>query len=257
MMENSTVAGWRRLAGWACWCMESRCLSRELARACLCCRWLCRANAEARCCNFVANGRIGCALGAACADVLCRPDVEETPNPGLPRASTMRSGIDRRRGLGLGGNPMHVFSGRTKSRTGAERDAPGRWLASTPLLDLEDPRLAIRATSLTQLASSDRAKALAIYGFVKRMPYRRPFKMSHRRAREVLDSGWGDGPDKATLMVALLRSVGVPARLRMVRMDGRIMRGLVDRLDAISWPFVEVWLDDRWIRTDTYIFDAG
>ena len=152
---------------------------------------------------------------------------------------------------------MHVFSGRTKSHTGAERDAPGRWLASTPLLDLEDPRLAIRATSLTQLASSDRAKALAIYGFVKRMPYRRPFKMSHRRAREVLDSGWGDGPDKATLMVALLRRVGIPARLRMVRMDGGIMRGLVDRLDSISWPFVEVWLDGRWLRTDTYIFDAA
>ncbi|WP_427913370.1 transglutaminase-like domain-containing protein [Ramlibacter sp. MMS24-I3-19] len=152
---------------------------------------------------------------------------------------------------------MQVSGGGAKPRAGPEMDAPGRWLVSTALLDLEDPRLAIRATSLTQLAATDRAKALAIYGFVKRMPYRRQFKMNHRRAREVLDSGWGDGPDKATLMVALLRSVGVPARLRMVRMDGRIMRGLVDRLDAISWPFVEVWLDDRWIRTDTYIFDAG
>ena len=150
-----------------------------------------------------------------------------------------------------------ISSGKAKSRASVEKDAPGLWLGSTPLLDLDDPRLVIRSTSLTQLSSNDRAKTLAIYEFVKRLPYRRPFKMSHRRAREVLDSGWGDGPDKATLMVALLRLAGVPARLRMVRMDGRILRGLVDRLDSISWPFVEVWLDGRWIRTDTYIFDGA
>jgi hypothetical protein len=150
-----------------------------------------------------------------------------------------------------------ISSGKAKSRASVEKDAPGLWLGSTPLLDLEDPRLVIRSTALTQLSSNDRAKTLAIYEFVKRLPYRRPFKMSHRRAREVLDSGWGDGPDKATLMVALLRLAGVPARLRMVRMDGRILRGLVDRLDSISWPFVEVWLDGRWIRTDTYIFDGA
>jgi hypothetical protein len=151
----------------------------------------------------------------------------------------------------------HAIGDKRKLRGGADVDAPERWLRSTAMLDLEDPRLAIRATALTQLSPNNRAKALAIYGFVKRMPYRRPFKMRHRRAREVLDSGWGDGPDKATLMIALLRRVGIPARLRMVRMDGRIMRGLVDHMDSISWPFVEVWLDGRWLRTDTYIFDAA
>lgn len=114
----------------------------------------------------------------------------------------------------------------------------------------------MRAAALTQFARNDREKALAIYAFVKRMPYVRPFKMSHRSAREVLDSGSGDGPDKATLMIALLRHAGVPARMRIVRMDGRILRGLVGHLDSISWPFVEIWLDGRWIRTDTYIFDA-
>jgi hypothetical protein len=143
------------------------------------------------------------------------------------------------------------------SRARGDIDAPRTWLRSTPLLDLQDPRLWIRATSLTQLSLNDRAKVLAIYAFVKRLPYRRPFKMGHRSAREVLDAGWGDGPDKATLMIALLRQVGVPARLRIVRMDGRILRGLADHLPSISWPFVEVWLDGRWIRTDTYIFDAA
>ena len=140
--------------------------------------------------------------------------------------------------------------------TDGDIDTPEAWLGATQLLDLEDPRLRMRASALTQFSLNDRAKALAIYAFVKRMPYSRPFKMSHRTARAVLDSGKGDGPDKATLMIALLRSAGVPARLRIVRMDGRILRGVVNHLGWISWPFVEAWLDGRWIRTDTYIFDA-
>ena len=137
-----------------------------------------------------------------------------------------------------------------------DSDAPEAWLGSTELLDLEDPRLRMRAGSLTQFSLNDHAKALAIYAFVKRIPYTRPFKLGPRSAREVLDSGRGDGHDKATLMIALLRLAGVPARLRIVRMDGQIVRGLVSHLGWICWPFVEVWLDRRWVRTDTFIFDA-
>jgi hypothetical protein len=148
--------------------------------------------------------------------------------------------------------------GETPVERGTQKDidAPEAWLGSTLLLDLEDPRLRMRASSLTQFSLNDRARALAIHTFVKRIQYGRPFKMNHRTARAVLDSGQADGPDKATLMIALLRSVGVPARLRIVRMDGRIMIGVVNHLGWISWPFVEAWLDGRWIRTDTYIFDA-
>ena len=135
-------------------------------------------------------------------------------------------------------------------------DAPGRWLGSTPLLDLEDPRLRRRAASLVQLCRNDREKALAIYGSVKRMTYLRPFKLGPRTAREVLDAGAGDGPDKATLMIALLRLSGVPARLRVVVMRGEIMRGLVDHLKIINRPFVEAYVGGQWMRTDTYIFDA-
>ena len=44
-------------------------------------------------------------------------------------------------------------------------------LASTELLDLEDTRLRLRARALTQLCQTEREKALAIYGFVKRIPF--------------------------------------------------------------------------------------
>ena len=137
-----------------------------------------------------------------------------------------------------------------------EPDDPRRWLGSTGLLDLDDPKLRLKSHSLTQLCKNEREKALAIYGFVKRLPYAKPMKLRLHTAREVMDAGSGDADDKATLFVALLRAAGVPARLRYVELRGEMLRGLVDNIDAAGRPVAEVWLG-RWVRTDTYIFDAA
>jgi len=62
-------------------------------------------------------------------------------------------------------------------------DDPERWLGSSPLLDLEDPKLRLCVRSLVQLCKTEREKALAVYGFVKRLTYLRSFKMGPRTAR--------------------------------------------------------------------------
>lgn len=137
-------------------------------------------------------------------------------------------------------------------------DLPEDWLHSTPLLDLADPKLRLKARSLTQLARSDREKALAIYAFVKRVPYAKRVKLHYPTAREVLEQRSGDGDDKVTLFMALLRAAGIPSRVRYMEMKGVMLRGLVpsdDPPDAAR-PLAEIWLD-RWVRTDTYIFDAA
>ncbi|RYF36636.1 MAG: hypothetical protein EOO21_01490, partial [Comamonadaceae bacterium] len=72
-----------------------------------------------------------------------------------------------------------------------DHDPPGPWRGATRLLDLEDPRLRLRAQALTQLCKSEREKALACYAYVKRLPYTRPLKLHQRSAREVLDAGRG------------------------------------------------------------------
>jgi len=136
-------------------------------------------------------------------------------------------------------------------------DDPSHWLGATALLDLEDPKLRLRVRSLTQLCKGEREKALVIYGFVKRMQLATPFKLRLRSAREVLDAGRGDAVDKATLLVAMLRAAGLPARIRYLRMRGDILRGLTTRLRHPLRPLLEVWLQGRWVRTDTYIFDAS
>jgi hypothetical protein len=135
-------------------------------------------------------------------------------------------------------------------------DDPSRWLACSELLDLEDPKLRLRAHALTQLCKTEREKALAVYGFVKRIPFAKPLKLRLRKAREVIDAGRGDADDKATVLVALMRAAGIPARLRYIELRGEILRGLTSNIASAGRPVAEVWLNDTWMRTDTYIFDA-
>lgn len=136
------------------------------------------------------------------------------------------------------------------------QDDPFSWMGSTRLIDLDDPKLRLKARSLTQLCKTEREKALAIYAFVKRLTLCKPIKLRHRSAREVLEAGRGDADDKATVLVALLRAASIPARLRYLELDGHMLRGLVPTMTRAARPLAEVWLG-RWVRTDTYIFDAA
>lgn len=136
-------------------------------------------------------------------------------------------------------------------------DAPQRWLGSSALLDLEDPKLRLRVHSLTQLCQTDREKALAVYRYVKRLPLARRVKLRPQTAREVYDAGRGDAPDKATLLIAMLRIARLPCRIRVVSLAGEILRGVAPGSREAYRPIVEVWLQGRWLRTDTYIYDAA
>ena len=137
-------------------------------------------------------------------------------------------------------------------------DQPDDWLHSTPLLDLSATKIRLKARSLTQLASGERAQAMAIYAFVKSLPYAKHVKVAYPTARDVLQARCGDGDDKVTLLIALLRSAGIPARIRYMEMKGEMLRGLVPmtRPPDAARPLAEIWLG-RWARTDTFIYDAS
>lgn len=133
---------------------------------------------------------------------------------------------------------------------------PSDWMDSTQLIDLHDTKLRLKAKSLTQLSRTDREKALAIYTAVKRITFAKPVKLRLRTAHEVLRAKRADAEDKATLFVGLLRAAGLAARLRYIELHGDILRGLTTAIASAGRPVVQVWLDDRWRSTDTYIFDA-
>jgi hypothetical protein len=87
------------------------------------------------------------------------------------------------------------------------------------------------------------------------LPYTKRVKLNYPTARDVLEARGGDGDDKVTLLIALMRSAGIPARVRYMEMRGEMLRGLIPRATPAARPLAEFWLG-HWVRTDTYIFDA-
>ena len=142
-------------------------------------------------------------------------------------------------------------------QTDTAADEPADCLGSTRLLDLEDSRLRLRAQSLTQLAQTDVQKAVQVHDFVKSLPFGCVAGFDHVSASAVLKLGRGDCHTKGTLFVALLRSAGVPARLRFVSLPAAFLWGIVDLGNsAITHAVGEVYLQGHWVQTDTYVTDS-
>lgn len=152
---------------------------------------------------------------------------------------------------------MRVTSAATLPDSGpAALDAAAeRWLGSSPLMDLGDSRLRLKVQSLVQLRHAPRERAIAIYGFVKTLPFEIPVRFGVKTARQVLDERSGGWYAKTTLLVAMMRVAGIAARLRPVDVDAAVLRGLTTGHHPLLLPLAEMHLDGRWVRTDTHIFD--
>lgn len=138
----------------------------------------------------------------------------------------------------------------------ASSEEPQHWLGSTRLLDLDDPKLRIGAMRVTQLATSDTQKAVFVHDFVKALPFGCVAAFDHVPAAGVLRAGRGDCHTKGTLFVAMLRSVGVPARLRFVLLSSNFLKGIIDIPQGqITHAVAEVHLKGNWVQTDTYVPD--
>ncbi len=80
-------------------------------------------------------------------------------------------------------------------------------------------------------------------------------------ASQVLADGYGQCNTKATLLMALLRALGVPCRLHGFTIDRSLQRGAIP-----SWAYpltpkrilhswVEVWIEGGWIELEGFILD--
>jgi Transglutaminase-like superfamily len=133
---------------------------------------------------------------------------------------------------------------------------PADCLVQTRLLDLDDSKLRIQALRITQLATTAEQKAVRVHDYVKAMPFGCVGSTGHFTAGQVLRNGRGDCHTKGTLFVALLRSAGVPARLRFVSLPGGFLRGILDLGSTpVTHAIGEVYAGGRWIQTDTYVVD--
>lgn len=132
---------------------------------------------------------------------------------------------------------------------------PACWLGPTPMLNTGDTRLRLRVQSVVQLHASVSDQVRAIHTFVRAIPFGLGRRYGARTARDVLDRKEGAWHEKTTLFLAMLRAAGVPARLRVLSLPGDVLRGLVQTAQPFFLPLAEVWLDGRWMRTDTHIYD--
>jgi Transglutaminase-like superfamily len=130
------------------------------------------------------------------------------------------------------------------------------WLRETAQLDFHTPKLRIQATRLTQLCVDDKAKAVAVHNYVQSLPLVFAPDFLHVKASEVARLGHGDCHTKGILFVALLRALGIPARLRFITSPVGFLAGFIDtHTSSMCRALGEVFLDGHWCQTDTYVED--
>ncbi|GLE01834.1 hypothetical protein PINS_up010672 [Pythium insidiosum] len=132
------------------------------------------------------------------------------------------------------------------------------FLQATSVIDVFHPSIQRCAQSITSGLSSDRDKAVAIHDFVRdRILFGFSRRFVYQRASDVLQEGKGFCNTQSTLFTALLRAAGIPARIHYVSIDASILHGLDIPGPYVDHSFTEVFLDGRWIATDSYIVDSA
>ncbi len=134
-------------------------------------------------------------------------------------------------------------------------------LLATALLDFDHPAIERLLTErgLRHLGLSERVGAA--YAFV-RDEIRFGYNVGDLiPASRVLQDGYGQCNTKATLLMALLRGLGVPSRLHGATIHKRLQKGVVDGLFYAlaptsiihSWP--EALIGSRWVALEGVILD--
>lgn len=135
-------------------------------------------------------------------------------------------------------------------------------LEETRLLDLHHPSLEalVKERSWGELSPFDAIGS--IYDFVRneiRFGYNTSDELP---ASDVLRDGYGQCNTKGTLLMALLRSVGVPCRAHGFTIDKELQRGAISGLaywlapQNIVHSWVEVLYEGSWINLEGFILDG-
>jgi hypothetical protein len=133
--------------------------------------------------------------------------------------------------------------------------------AATPILDFAHADIVSLIASRAWAGLNDYDKIGAVYSFVKdeiRFGYNRSDDLS---SSEILQNGYGQCNTKGTLLMSLLRALGLPCRLHGFTIEQSLQKGaippfiyqLAPKYILHSW--VEVYFDGRWINLEGFILD--
>jgi len=105
------------------------------------------------------------------------------------------------------------------------------YLQPSELCDFDrSPQIGKKAAALIKGARNREEKFQRIFAFVKELPY--GLEDWHLKASQILKKGWGMCSGKTNLLVAMLRSVGIPARYRIYQI--KVDNLLIKQADSTS-----------------------
>ncbi|MFC1718206.1 transglutaminase family protein [Candidatus Poribacteria bacterium] len=136
------------------------------------------------------------------------------------------------------------------------------YLKPTELCDSDNEEVKKKAQELTKDADNPKQAAIGIFHFVRdQIPF--GTDRSDTRASDTLRIGTGHCCPKANLQVALLRSIGIPARYHQVVLSKEVLKGILpDRIHRMLpekiWyhPWCECYLSGKWISCES-LFDKA
>ena len=130
------------------------------------------------------------------------------------------------------------------------------YLQATPLMDADHPEIVAYAKTITQGSVSDQQRAIRIYYAIRDNwrynPYHISLNAEALQASHILRKRDGHCLDKAILMIACLRAVGIPARLCLAKVRNHIAVERIEEAfgtdELVPHGFVDVYLNSRWVK---------
>jgi transglutaminase-like putative cysteine protease len=133
---------------------------------------------------------------------------------------------------------------------------PEDYLASTYFLDSDSPSIIEYAVPATGRAASDVEKGVALYYAIRDQvrynPYALALDRAAYRASSVLQAREGFCVQKAILLAAAARTVGIPSRLGFADVRNHLSTERLQRTmgtDVFAFHgYTELFLDRRWVK---------
>ena len=140
----------------------------------------------------------------------------------------------------------------------SERSDVSQYLIATPMCDFNHPLVQECLHKVVAGGQSEREMATRIFRFV-RDTIRFSMAFSKSKASQILKLGYGECITKTNVQVALLRAVGIPARMRWVMAQTKVLNGLVAGVVLRSMPpeashfWTECYLAGQWISCEALL----
>ena len=132
------------------------------------------------------------------------------------------------------------------------------------LADVDHPLTKATAQRVTSGADTDREKLERLFLFVRdSIAFGFPVKGDLVPASETIKTGVGQCNTKATLLLALCKASGIPARIHFSLISKDIQRGFFSGIAyrlmprSISHSWIELEIEGKWRRIDSFINDIS